>query len=406
MNRFANSSLMIISALALAALTACGLPGQSTGTGAGNPPPATTVETTPTGVGGPVGVAVEASAEAVDPASLCPAAGEGQALLINEKYGYCFLYPASYTSPADAGQRPRTDSIIGQPLQNANRPQSESPAIYLSISYAGADDGTLTARQYAERTLNATRDPSYEQPPTTLEDISIGGQPASLMRGVPGMFGGQEGFVIAGGQRYRMYLSPEIGMVPDLDAEAQASWGMVSTSIVFFPPSEPFTPVMPADVCPPATAETRQIIAEGDGYCYLSPADSQTHPLFPDGVIIGPLLPNADFPDLHVSLVLGTFGAYPVGTSPREAAPGLLDTFDPASISETSIGGFPAITGIPSGNGSPFGHRVAVLVNADGTAYTITMNPYDAAMYPSSISDGDRLWDSVINSLAFFTPWK
>jgi hypothetical protein len=107
---------------------------------------------------------------------------------------------------------------------------------------------------------------------------------------------------------------------------------------------------------------------------------------------------------VRVGLVVGTMGPALGETDPREAVPGLLESgVDPSTVEDVTIDGKPAITYIDTDG--PWWHRLAVVI-ANDMVYTVTMNPYDEQQYPAMIADADRLWDTAVGSLVFFTPFR
>lgn len=336
----------------------------------------------------------------VDPAAICPQAGDGTLAYINQEAGFCFLYPDDLNPPP--GDGPATDSagLYGPPFP----PDSMEPAaVALTVTYTSPAVYVSNAAEYAGKWADVylAEYPVKPEP----EPISINGQQAVMMRNLPGRIDNRTAFVVANGHQYTISLAPEIGMITELDPLAQETWDTVTGSIVFFEPTLVKEVIKAEDVCPQATADTQLMANEANGFCFLAPADATIDPLFlTSGFEIGSTDTHPEFPQVRVRLVVGTMGPAFGETNPRDAVPGLLASgVDPGAVQDVTIDGKPAITYIDTDD--PWWHRLAVVI-ANDTVYTVNMNPYDQQKYPAMIPDADRLWDAAIGSLAFFTPFK
>ena len=138
------------------------------------------------------------------------------------------------------------------------------------------------------------------------------------------------------------------------------------------------------------------------GYCFLYPADFEPDPEFPGMIRGGPVLGQWEAGDIRTFVAVGTFGYYENQT-PRQLLEPRLEFIDGASVQDTTIGGYPAVT-FRSFQG-PWPSRKAIIL-VDGEAYTLVGEPWDPEKYPDGIPHLDRLWDAITQSLAFFDPWR
>jgi hypothetical protein len=337
----------------------------------------------------------------VDPAAICPQASDGTLAHVNQEAGFCFLYPDDLNPPS-GGSPASNDSVglYGPPFP----PDSIEPAaVGLTVTYTGPAVYVSNSAEYASRWVDIYMEEFPEKPQP--EPISVGGQEAVMMGKLPGRLDSRTVFVVANGHKYTISLSPDVGMIADLDPLAQETWDTVTGSIVFFEPTLVKEVIKSEDVCPQAADDTQLMVNQADGLCFLAPADAAIHPLFlTNGFQIGPTDTHPEFAEVRVSLVVGTFGLASGKTNPRDAVPGLLESgVDLSTVQDVTIGGKPAIAYLDTD--PPWVHRLAVVI-ANDTVYTVTMNPYDEQQYPDMIPDADRLWDTTIGSLTFFTPFK
>ncbi|MBN1426967.1 MAG: hypothetical protein JXB07_01200 [Anaerolineae bacterium] len=340
------------------------------------------------------------TATLVNPTAACPQAGEGTSAYLNREAGFCFLYPAELSLPPGDGRASDSVGLYGPPFP----PDSMEPAsVSLTVTYTGPAVYVSDSAEYADRWLDILMGeyPDKPQPEPTL----VNGREAVMMRNLPGWSPIRTVFVVANGHQYTISVSPELGLITDLDPLARQTWDTVTDSIVFFEPTLVKEIVKSEDVCPQATAETQMRINLAHGFCFLAPVDATPDPLFlTSGFEIGPTGTHPEFSEVRVSLVIGTYGPASGATNPRDAAQGPLSSgVDLDTIQDITIDGRSAITYIDTDG--PWWHRLAVVI-ANDTVYTINMNPYDQQQYPSMIPDADRLWETVISSLAFFTPFE
>jgi hypothetical protein len=339
--------------------------------------------------------ATEATAPAQTPETVCPEAGADTVAYRNDAHGYCLLYPAGFTVAPDY-EGP--DDVLNLSGPRHNPGGQEFAQILVRVAFNGPADG-LTSDQYAQvwQQLNW---PDY---PLPSEAIRVGGQPAVLVREIPGMFTEQKAFLIVNGWKYHVSLLPEPSMVLELADAANNAWAIITESIVFYEPTVAHTFVRPQDVCPAATADTNLHVDLKEGFCLLYPTSFELDDHFSSGFVGGPVLRDTtDFGPIRASLVMGSAGSAQ-GQTPHQLFQPLREFVSAASVQETTLGGAPAVTFVdPRG---PFGSRQAMIV-ANGVLYTLVNQPYNAQQFPEGMAHVDLIWNTAVSSIAFFDPWQ
>lgn len=89
--------------------------------------------------------------------------------------------------------------------------------------------------------------------------------------------------------------------------------------------------------------------------------------------------------------------------TPDQALHFLGEQIDQASITETTIGGHPAV--VFDFIGGPWRQRNARIL-VDDTVYTFVAQPWDAELFPQALADVERLWTMATGTIAFFDPWR
>lgn len=274
----------------------------------------------------------------------------------------------------------------------------EPIALVLSIAYHGPADG-LTSAAYAERWFQlytAGSNASYES-----SSARIDGQEAVVLSNLPGFPARKAAFVVANGIKYQISLSPQPEASAILAGDAAHLWETVLGSLVFFPPENDRVAVRADEVCPSPAADTALYRNDLEGYCFLYPASFKPDPAIPGRVEGGPVvLTHPDFGEVRISLTLGTMGVFP-GKTPRQ----VIEMRDGGveSLNEMTIGGYPAVTF--RNTEGPWASRQALILVHDA-AYTIVAQPDEPAAYATEFPYFNQLWDTVLGSLAFFTPWR
>jgi hypothetical protein len=396
---------LFLTALLLLTLAACQVPGGQTpvsNSGVQATPPVLTLATlTPDLV--PVVEPTATAAAVVSPTPppavevVCPEASGDTIAYRNDAHGYCLLYPAGFTVETDY-ERP--DDVLALFGPRYHPGGQEFAQVLVRVAFNGPADG-LTAEQYAQvwQQLNS---PDFALPSAPT---SLGGQPATLVREIPGMFSEQRAFVVANGWKYHVSLLPEPSMVSELAEAANNAWDTITDSIVFYEPTVEHTFVRPQDVCPTATADTNLHVDLKEGICLLYPASFELDDRFSSGFVGGPVLRDTnDFGPIRASLVMASAGPAQ-GQTPRELLQPQLEYIDAASVQTTTIGGAPAVTFITPPPQAAFGARQALIVT-NGLKYTIVNQPYDAQQFPEGMAFVDRIWNTAVDSIAFFDAWR
>lgn len=338
-------------------------------------------------------------AETEPPASgveSCPAPGEGQEQYVDEGGGYCFLYPSEFTLHTDFTTFEHQVALAGPPLD----PNSLEPiAVGLQVDMTGPAVYVSTSGEYAQM----WRDITIPEMSLGIDEATIGGQPAAVIDGVPGRVGGRAAFIVVDGVKYTLNMQPEVGVFPDLDEQAEMLWELVTSSIVFFEPTELGDVVLAEDVCEEPGDVTQQTINLMEGYCFLYPAEFEADVDFAGGITAGPTVEVPNFGPMRARLVLAWAGDAQ-GQSPRDIIETWVETgIDPTSIEDTTIGGAPAVTYL-----DPRGpvHQIGAHIVANDQQYTIVGNPYDFAQYPEQAQLIDEMWEAMTGTVAFFDPWR
>ncbi len=333
-----------------------------------------------------------------NPGDVCPTPAEGTSLYRNKENGYCLLYPTSYTAKPDEQRPDQVITLLG-PRETDKPKTQEEIAISLSIAFNGPADGLDSAgyaRKWYEYFAGGSSIPYAGQP------ISVGGQPAVMLKDLPGFVAQRSAFLVANGNKYQITLSPQPEDMPELAKAASLGWDTVTQSIVFFQPESQREVKRPDEVCPKESAEMRQYRDEVNGYCFLYPSDFAPDPQFPGMIKGGPVLGQWEAGDIRTYVAAGTFGYLP-GQTPRQVLEPRVDLIDATSVQDATIGGYPAV--IFRSFQGPWPSRQAIIVVA-GNVYTLVGEPWDPEKYPDGIPYLDRLWEAVTSSMTFFDPWR
>lgn len=407
MKRPHNSIILAFLIAAGLALAGCA---QSPPTGPGDSVPQPAATETPTEPS--IAAATAASVPVTEPptgnptanpdaTAACPLPSGDTALYVNREDGYCLLYPSYFTAQIDTNRPGNILQLIG-PRQEAGPKMQETAGVFLDISLNGPPEG-MDSRQYAAKWLELYA-PGM---PLEGQEATIGGQAATVVGGLPGFTAQRGAFIVAPGGRYSLFLTPQPGDIPELTEHTSRVWETVTGSIVFFEPGAKRDYKRAEQVCPPATTETRLLTDPINGYCLLYPADFELDPDISGRIIGGPVVGNEEgFGDIRTSLAVGTFVA-PEGQTPMDVLQARLQAdptaVDAATVEQTTIAGYPAVTF--RGPRQPWTHRQA-FVGVDGMVYTIVAQPEEPERFAEGIPYLQRLWDTVVGSLAFFTPWR
>ena len=334
--------------------------------------------------------------ELPDPEDICPSPEEGTTLYVSKENGFCLLIPTGFSVEIDS-QRPDEVLYLLGPRESDKPKTQEEISVWMTVAYNGPADG-LDSAGYAQKwhKLFAEGAPYEEQ------QVTIGGQPAVVLSNLPAYTTKRGAFLVAHETKYQITLSPQPEDMPELAEAASRGWDVVTGSIVFFPPQNQREVRRPEQVCPTESADMRLYRDDLNGYCLLYPADFAPVPEFPGMIKGGPVLGEWEAGEIRTYVAVGTYGYYQNQT-PRQVLEPRLEFIDAASIQDTSIGGYPAVTF--RSFGGPWPSRQAIIM-VNGDAFTLVGEPWDPEKYPDGISHLDRLWDAITGSIAFFDPWR
>ena len=154
-------------------------------------------------------------------ADVCPAAGADTLLYQNDRDGYCYLYPSSFTPTPDfPGQ------VVGGPVVLANADFGEVRTS-LTLGTFGYFPGQ-TPRQVLEP-RGAIID--------SLEDTSMGGHPAVIFRDPGGPWVSKQALIMVDSFAYTIVAQPfEPEAYPDGMPYLNQVWDTVTGSLAFFEP--------------------------------------------------------------------------------------------------------------------------------------------------------------------------
>jgi hypothetical protein len=301
--------------------------------------------------------------------------------------------------------RPDQALHLQGPHETLGPKQQEGAAVWMQVEQNGPADG-LDSAGYAQRwsqLYGVSEVFGPPDPPLESEPATIGGEPATILRNLPGMIRMQTAFVVADEIKYRLTLAPQPGDVPELDEAVRSLWDTVTGSIVFFPRENPAPATRAEDVCPEPVDGTRSYRSERLGVCTLIPEEFQPHPEIGEVFVGGPVIgQDPDFGEVRTSLAFGTFG-HTRDTSLANLLTERVQFIRPGTLEEISLGGYPAATFIDT-NGAWPSRQAIVLV--DGEIYTILVQPEDPARFPDGVPIAQRAWRTIAENIAFFDPWR
>jgi predicted Zn-dependent protease len=155
-------------------------------------------------------------------------------------------------------------------------------------------------------------------------------------------------------------------------------------------------------VCPQETGDATLHVNPLDGYCLLLPAGFAVDPDFPARFVGGPELgPAEGFDSVRASLGVGV---YALGEqTPEQALQPISEQIDASSVQTTTIAGYPAV--VYDFTGGPWRQRNAQIVVGD-QVYTFVGQPWDEVKFPEALADVETLWNTTVDSIAFFDRWR
>lgn len=404
--------LMVLATLALAAL-ACnagemlqvsdqGLgPRDATST----PQPLIEVEATQAqSVETPIPVDIQPAGPVLQSVEVCLPTGEGGTEYINEQGGYCFLLPEGFSVREDNGL---DIFVVGPTLETFGQ---EGLVLAFGFSVIGAPNGAgnYTAEAWGAEVTEKHSVPGFE---LSSETFSFSGVGLTGVRvgPIPGMVGGEAAFVHHADTLYGITVYPERASWPDYAEQVDGLWAQLSNSVRFFTPVNiGQTYFTPEQVCPMAEPGTVLVLREADGWCVLIPEGWQQDVEFnfPERFLGGPNIGDI-WPGQpqYANITIGYSG--PVGdiTLDQQAEGRANANGHPELMqrTDTTVGGYPAI--ILNTQDGPIPDRVA-LIHVNGHMYSVLGQPFDAENFAAAQPELEAAWNTMINSIQFFEPFR
>ncbi len=155
----------------------------------------------------------------------CPAGSDDATPYLSFTHGFCLLYPARMSLSVITATN---EMVLSGPPRE---PGLEAVAVSLVIRAGEAANGR-TADQLADAYLSQF--PAEQTASVMRTPVTVGGRPGVILDGVPGPRQTRHTFVAHNDHVYELTLSPyNDPAFADYQAEAEAVWQMVTTSLVF-----------------------------------------------------------------------------------------------------------------------------------------------------------------------------
>lgn len=160
--------------------------------------------------------------------AICAAESPDTLLLVSPEAGYCLRYPVAFQPRfSDAPDRPA--GTWGVSLLDPNDP-NRTVSLYVQTSLANG----RTLDQVVAKELSRNSNDIIAQ--VTQTPGQLGGEPAVILDGLPGILMNRQAFVIHGDRLHYFLLLPWHDQAfGDWQAEAQALWERVANSLAFIP---------------------------------------------------------------------------------------------------------------------------------------------------------------------------
>lgn len=174
----------------------------------------------------------------------CPTATTDEQVLTNSEDGYCFLYPSEFT--------PKDPPLV-LILNPVSGPGDIPGDAWIHVTVDPADGRTAAQVAEAEIGDSAGMELNIER-----TDITLGGEPAVVVDGLPGPDPWRKMFVVHGDRLYTWIFMP---WVPDAQnpTPLETLYESIVSSLRFLPPSRPLptptVPWSPGNQPPPLTFE-------------------------------------------------------------------------------------------------------------------------------------------------------
>lgn len=152
----------------------------------------------------------------------CPLSDEPR--YVNNLFGYCFAYPEGFSVQVD---NPLAPVIVGPALEENPDPLFASLAVSTRPVPEGADLGGLVSGFLGQNII------SQLPMPVQRTQVSLGGEPAEVLEGIPGRLSARVVIALHGPMVYQLYLHPTGIEVAAADLEGL--YQKVMDTFAFFP---------------------------------------------------------------------------------------------------------------------------------------------------------------------------
>ena len=325
---------------------------------------------------------IETEAQAGTARIACPASTEELQALVDTAHGYCLAYPAEYKV-----EKPNPDStllVIGGLLDASN------PRVEIRVEDAGA--GGLEAavsRMVAE----------YSGFPFERSDVTIGGEPAVVMDGLPGQEITRRVLFVHDGRLYTLDFAPA-DPASDAFARMETLYEAVLDSFRLLPRGEQAVKGQTAaNDCLAPTSKTQLMTDDDRGFCLLHPAGfSAAEPNPGEVVLYARSLQDVSHPKLFIQVEdAGGRTAEQVADDVVAEATDGMPGFEIGRPFGVTLGYEPAarLDGVP---GQDLSRQVIAVHN--GRAYKLVFVPEDESQGEVH-REMEALYDLVVRSFRF-----
>ncbi len=221
-----------------------------------------------------------------DDQSGCPLAGEPR--YVNRQFGYCFLYSEGFTVKVD---NPLAPVIVGPALEESPDPLFVSLAVSTRPVPEGADLEGLVSGFLGQNNISQLPTPVQRTPG------SLGGEPAEVLDGVPGLLSARVVMALHGPMLYQLYFHPT--GVETAAADLEGLFQQVLDTFTFFTVEEH-----------PAYQPEQAVFFEFERFFKFMYDPALTLLLEPETVPAVLLSPEVMFAEAHPSLVQFRFLGY------------------------------------------------------------------------------------------------
>jgi hypothetical protein len=311
----------------------------------------------------------------------CAAASGTHTAHFNLADDYCLLYPAHFRV---SNLYSRITSFSGPPLDSSIEPV----------------EGTLTILiedAAGERTLTQVVDEYLIGLTATRTTITLGGELAEVIEGIPGRSGSRQAFLIHNGAVYHFSAYPVDPAFPQALPDVEAAWQSLLDSFTFLPAgfAESFSD------CPAGSDGAAAYLNFDLEICLLYPSLMSLSANLNQLTLSGPA--RDDGPEaVRVNLLIRA--AQPAnGRKVKQVAADILTQYPadqrakvtPAPV---TIGGQPGVVldGLPG----QMQNRQTLLVHND-RVYEFILLPYNDPAFTDYQTEAEAAWQTIINTLVF-----